>query len=107
MAMTDEERKAKRRAYEQTPEVKAKRRAYLATPENRAKARVHQSTYNKTEKGKARIKRRRATEVSQERSRANLPDYGAHLATRTNDNRAWMLEESPENVAQEYIDWHN
>ena len=63
MAMTDEERKAKRRAYEQTPEVKAKRKEYLATPERMAK--------------------------------------------RDNDNRAWMLEESPENVAQEYIDSHN
>lgn len=105
--MTDEERKAKRRAYEQTPEVKAKRREYLATPESRAKARVHQSTFNKTEKGKAKQARYRMSEPYKERSRANLPDYGSHLATRTNDNRAWMLEESPENAAQEYIDWRN
>ena len=107
MATTDEERKAKRRAYEQTPEAKAKRREYLATPESRAKARVHQKTFNKTEKGKAKQARYRTSEPYKERVKANLPDYGTHLATRTNDNRAWMLEESPENVAQEYIDWHN
>lgn len=107
MAMTDEERKAKRRAYEQTPEVKAKRRAYEKTPKRKEQVRASQKAYAMTEKGKAKIKRHRSTGVSQERSRANLPDYGSHLATRTNDNRAWMLEESPENVAQEYIDWHN
>ena len=45
MAMTDEERKAKRRAYEQTPEVKANRRAYEKTPERVAKAREHQRTF--------------------------------------------------------------
>ena len=106
MAMTDEERKAKRRAYEQTPEVKAKRREYLATPESRAKARVHQSTFNKTEKGKAKQARYRTSEPYKERVKANLPDYVTHLAKRDND-RAWMLEESPEDVAQEYIDSHN
>lgn len=107
MAMTDEERKAKRRAYEQTPEVKAKRRAYLSTPESRVKAREHQRTFNKTEKGKAKKARYKATELYKERVKANLPDYVTHLAKRDNDNRAWMLEESPEDVAQEYIDSHN
>jgi hypothetical protein len=107
MAMTDEERRAKRRAYEQTPEVKAKRREYLSTPESRAKARVHQKTFNTTEKGKAKKARHKMSEPYKERVRANLPSYVTHLATRANDNRAWMLEESPEDVAQEYIDSHN
>jgi hypothetical protein len=107
MAMTDEERRAKRRAYEQTPEAKAKRRAYLSTPEQMAKAREHQRTFSKTEKGKAKQARYRKSEPYKERVKASLPDYVTHLATRANDNRAWMLEESPEDVAQEYIDSHN
>ena len=94
MAMTDEERKAKRRAY-------------LSTPESRAKAREHQKTFNKTEKGKAKRARYRTSEPYKKRVKANLPDYITHLAKRDNDNRAWMLEESPEDVAQEYIDSHN
>ena len=106
MAMTDEERRAKRRAYEQTPEVKAKRRAYLSTPESRAKARVHQKTFNTTEKGRAKKARHKMSEPYKERVRANLPSYVTHLATRDND-RAWMLEESPEDVAQEYMNSHD
>lgn len=72
MAMTDEERKSKRRAYAKTDEVKAKQARY------------------------------RTSEPYKERVKANLPSYVTHLAARDND-RAWMLEESPEDVAQEYM----
>jgi hypothetical protein len=97
MAISDEERKARHRAYERTPEVKAKRKLARNTPEARAKKAVLIKEYKKTE-------------IYQHKIKTKLPDYGAYLDTQTlseSENRAWMLEDSPEDRAKEYIDWHN
>ena len=97
MATETEEKKAWRKAYEQLPSTKAKRKLARNTPEARAKDAVSREAYKKTEIYKHNIK-------------TKLPDYGVYLETQAlsdSENRAWMLEDSPEDRAKEYIDWHN
>ena len=53
MVQTEEERKAKQKEYNSTPEAKAKRKAYASRPEVKAKVRAYKSTPEAKAKRKA------------------------------------------------------
>lgn len=83
------EYRAERRAYHRLPETKARRKATRQIPEVKAKRKAYNESYALTEKGSAKA-----------------PRYGVYLDSKVQDT-PWMLEDSPEDRAKEYIDWHN
>ena len=93
---------AKRKAYEQTPEFKAIQKAYHRLPSTKAKRKA----IRQTPEFKAKRKVYNKSYALTERGLAKAPKYGVYLDSRVQDT-PWMLEDSPEDRAKEYIDWHN
>ena len=54
LAKRQNEAKAKKKAYHQTPEAKAKQKAYRQTPEAKAKKKAYQQTPERKAKAKAK-----------------------------------------------------
>ena len=93
---------AKRKAYEQTPEYKAIQKAYHRLPSTKAKRKAA----GQTPEGKAKRKVYNKSYALTEKGLAKAPNYGFYLGSKFQDT-PWYAEDSPEDRAKEYIDWHN
>ena len=73
MVLTDEERKAKKKAYQQSPEVKAKKKAYQQSPEGKAKAKRKRDS----PEGQAKAKENRIKHSTRIKAYHSRPDRKA------------------------------
>ena len=103
MIQTDEERKAKRKDYEQRPEVKAKKKAREQTPENRAKRKeqrdrpenkAKRKKYNVLPERIAKQKERRLTSEYKARTKArtSTPEYKTKRKSKRYSERLKVLQ---------------
>ena len=114
MVQTEEERKAKQKEYNSTPEAKAKRKAYASRPEVKAKAllnsakperkakkkeysKKYNATYYSTPEAKAKQKEYASTYYSTPESKAkrSTPEYKAYLKKyqkKNDDQRLKILQ---------------
>ncbi len=102
MVQTKEERKAKNKAREQTPENKAKRKERYSSPENKAKAKARRETPEYKAKEKTR---KQTTEYkAKAKARKQIPEYKdwrkKYDARPKNKAKAKARKQRPENRAK-------